>query len=266
MKRITWISNLLVAAGLLVGGGARAAGPSAGEIAKKIRDLNAGYGDLSAKVEMKLENAQGQATTRKLRIRSLEQPDPKVGDYSIVIFDSPRDVRGTALLSHAGVGSADQQWLYLPALKRVKRISSSRKTGAFLGSEFTYEDITGNEAAKYEWKRLGDGKCPASAGKCYQLETRPKDSESGYSRRVIWVEQKSYRIEKIDFFDKANKLQKTLNYEDFKQYKGKYWRAHRWVMKNHQSGKKTVLTFDKFSFGNGFSAGDFSKAALERIK
>jgi hypothetical protein len=121
------------------------------------RDL--GFGDTKVELKMTLENRRGQTSERRLRIQTLEVPDENDGDKSLVIFDKPRDIRGTALLSYSHILDPDDQWLYLPALKRVKRISSSNKSGPFVGSEFAYEDITAQELKKYSYKWLRDGPC-----------------------------------------------------------------------------------------------------------
>ncbi len=124
------------------------------------RDL--GFGDTKVELRMILENRRGQTSERRLRIHTLEVPDEKDGDKSLVIFDVPRDIRGTALLSYSHILDPDDQWLYLPALKRVKRISSSNKSGPFVGSEFAYEDITAQELKKYSYKWLRSEPCAGS--------------------------------------------------------------------------------------------------------
>ena len=111
-----------------------------------------GFGDNAANMTMTLRNKQGQQTSRSLRTRTLEQADD--GDKSLIIFDDPGDVKGTAFLSFTHKQGADDQWLYLPALKRVKRIASGNKSGPFMGSEFAYEDISSQEVEKYGWKYL----------------------------------------------------------------------------------------------------------------
>jgi hypothetical protein len=108
---------------------------------------------------MILRNAAGQESTRSLKIATLEKPDESVGDKSLVLFDTPRDIEGTALLSHAKILDPDDQWLYLPALKRVKRISSSNKSGPFVGSEFAFEDFTAIELNKFEYRYVGEQAC-----------------------------------------------------------------------------------------------------------
>ena len=139
------------------------------------RDL--GFIDTRAKLKMILENRRGQTSERRMRINTLEVPDENDGDKSLVVFDRPRDIRGTALLSYAHILEADDQWLYLPALKRVKRISSRNKSSPFVGSEFAFEDITAQELKKYSYKWLRDEPCGAL--ECFVVERRPLYEKSG---------------------------------------------------------------------------------------
>ena len=105
------------------------------EIARKADELHSGFGDFSANLRMILRNSRGQTSERLLRVRALEVDD---GTRSLCIFDSPLDVKGTILLTHTHEKTDDDQWLYLPALKRVKRIAAQNKSGSFMGSEFAY--------------------------------------------------------------------------------------------------------------------------------
>ena len=110
------------------------------EIAKLSDKNNDGYGDSSSSMTMQLINRKGDVVERKLAFKRLEVPED--GDKSIAVFESPRDVKGVAILSYAQKVESDDQWLYLPALKRVKRIASKNKSGPFLGSEFSFEDFS----------------------------------------------------------------------------------------------------------------------------
>lgn len=226
-------------------------------VADELKSRGAGYGDMTASLSMQLRNASGQESTRAMRIKTLEHDG---GDWSLVVFDSPSDVKGTALLSHANVSDADDQWLYLPALGRTRRISSKNTSGPFMGSEFAYEDITGAEVDKFTWELLATEKCGKLS--CKKLESRPKYDRSGYSKRVVWVDDSEYRVHKIDFYDRKGELLKTLTYGNYEKFEGKHWRSKVWSMKNHQSGKSTVLRFSDFHFKNGYTEQDFSKAAL----
>ena len=116
------------------------------------RDL--GWGDSTANMVMVLRNKAGKESRREIRIKNMEVDGD--GDKSISIFDQPKDVKGTAFLSHTHAQKPDDQWLFLPALKRVKRISSANKSGPFMGSEFAFEDLSSQEVERYAYKLLGE--------------------------------------------------------------------------------------------------------------
>ncbi len=229
-------------------------------IAREADRRDLGFGDTKAEMKMILEDRKGRTSMRRMRIQTLEVPDENNGDKSLVIFDRPRDIRGTALLSYAHILEPDDQWLYLPALKRVKRISSSNKSGPFVGSEFAYEDITAQELKKYSYKWLRDEPC----GKlqCHVLERRPLYKKSGYTRMVTWYDMAEYRIQRVDYYDRKDDLLKTLTFGEYKRYLGKYWRAHDLFMVNHQTGKKTRLLYEKYEFQTGLNARDFTRSRL----
>ena len=229
-------------------------------VALELAARNAGYKDLGGQVEMVLRDAGGGEARRRFSLKLLEKPVPTSGDYSLVVFDSPADVKGTAVLSHAKVGEEDDQWLYLPTVQRVKRISSSNRTGSFVGSEFTFEDLTGNEGRKYTWKLLGMEPCGAL--QCFSVEAVPKDPGSAYSRRVLHIDSAEFRVFTIDFYDRKGARMKTLTYDGFKKLKDRFWRAQSWAMKNHLTGKSTVLTFTTMSLGNGYTVSDFATGKL----
>jgi len=226
------------------------------------RDL--GWNDSETKLKMELSNAQGETSTRELRLQSLEVSAKGLGDESLTIFDRPRDVEGTAFLSHTKITEADDQWLYLPALKRVKRISSANKSGPFMGSEFAYEDLLSFEVPKYDYKWLRDEACGAL--ECFVFERTPLYENSGYTRQVVWADKTEYRPMKIEFYDRKETLLKTLTYDDYNQYLDQYWRALTLKMKNHQTGKGTVLTFEPYRFRVGLSASDFTSNRLKRVR
>ena len=224
------------------------------KIARAIAEKAAGFGDQSLTIHMELRNAHGEQATRDIRVKMLERKGE--APWSLITFQSPRDVSGTALLSHG-----DEQWLYLPAARRVRRISSSNRSGPFAGSEFSYEDLTG-DASKYSWKLLATAPCDGGK-QCHQVETRPLYDDSGYTRRLLHVETDTMRVQKIDFYDRKDALLKTLAYRDYQTHQGKFERAHLWEMKNHQNQKSTRLRFTDFKFNNGFSAAEFSQARLK---
>lgn len=221
-----------------------------------------GFEDSTATMKMVLRNRQGDESTREVRVRTLEVDGD--GDKSMSIFDSPADVKGTAFLTFSHVTGADDQWLYLPALKRVKRISSKNKSGPFMGSEFAYEDISSNEVEKYTYNYLRDESCAGL--QCFVIERFPVDPDSGYTRQVVWIDKTEYRPQKIDFYDRKNVLLKTLTFNDYRQYLDKYWRSMRYEMVNHQTGKTTTLSWLLYEFRNGLTDRDFDKNSLKRAR
>ena len=232
------------------------------EIAKEADLRDTGWGDMKANMIMLLLNKRGDASSREMRLNSLEVTGD--GDKSLTTFDTPKDVKGTAFLSHTHVTGADDQWLYLPALKRVKRISSNNKSGPFMGSEFAYEDLTSQEVDKYTYKYIEDD--TANGLQCFVVERYPMDKKSGYTRQVAWIDQEEYRPQRIVFYDRKGSLLKTLEYAEYQQYQDKFWRAHSMEMKNVQTGKRTKLTWSDFAFGNELDDGDFDKNALKRSR
>ena len=221
---------------------------------------NSGYKDLGGDVEMTLKDAGGGEAKRKFNIKVLEKPVSTAGDYSLITFDAPADVKGTAVLSHAQVGEEDEQWLYLPSAHRTRRISSSNKTGAFAGSEFSFEDLTGNDLRKYDWKVTGTEACGALT--CLVVDAIPKDPESAYSKRVLHIDKAEFRIQSIDFYDRKNTKLKVLAYDNYKKINDRFWRSQSWTMKNLQSGKSTVINFSSMKIGNGYTVNDFATGKL----
>lgn len=233
-------------------------------IAREWDRRDRGFEDSKTTLNMILENRQGKQSNRRLRIEVLEVADENDGDKSLVVFEQPPDIKGTALLSYSHILKPDDQWLYLPALKRVKRISSNNKSGPFVGSEFAYEDISSQELKKFDYKWLRDEACGKLA--CFVLEQRPLYTNSGYTRQVAWYDKGEYRPQRIDYYDRKGDLLKTLTFGDYRQYLGKYWRAHNLYMVNQQTGKKTRLMYEKFTFRNGLEDRDFTQNRLKRMR
>ena len=231
------------------------------EIAQEADKRDMGFGDTSANMTMLLRNQRGQESRRELELRVLEvQGD---GDKSMTVFRSPRDVRGTALLTYSHGVDPDDQWLYLPALRRVKRIASNNKSGPFMGSEFAYEDLSSQEVEKYTYRYIDDQTLDGTD--CFVVERYPVDKDSGYTKQRVWVDKAEYRIWKIDYYDRKSQLLKTLTPSDYEQHLGKHWRANKMLMVNHQTGKSTELTFENYSFRNGFKDSDFSRTRLTQL-
>lgn len=238
------------------------------QIAQTAKDNDRGYSDSEAIMLMVLTNAHGDTSTRELRMRTLENPDPNDGDKSMIIFDRPRDVEGTALLTHAHILDPDDQWLYLPSLGRVKRISSANKSGPFMGSEFAYEDFSSQEPAKFAYVWLRQEACPQPAAtlSCHVVERRPLYEKSGYTRQMTWIDTVDFQVRKVDYYDRKNALLKILTLSDYRLYEDRHWRSHDLFMVNQNNAKTTRLTWTGFKFKSGLDARDFERESLKRAR
>jgi outer membrane lipoprotein-sorting protein len=232
-------------------------------IAREADRRHGGYGDFTARLTMILRNSRGQESQRAMEIKGLEVAGD--GDRSLCLFDHPPDIRDTALLTHTHKTGDDDQWLYLPALKRVKRIASSNKSGSFVGSEFAYEDIASQELEKHTYRYLRDEAVDGTD--CLVIERVPGDRKnSGYSHQQVWIDKAEYRTLKVEYYDRRGSLLKTLVVSGFQQYAGRFWRPERMSMVNHQTGKSTDLIWSDYRFGVGLKAEDFTTNALLRIR
>jgi outer membrane lipoprotein-sorting protein len=230
------------------------------EIAQAADAFDQGFTDFTADMVMTLKNKSGDTSTRLIRIKTLEVDDD--GDKSLSVFDEPADVKDTKMLTYSHGLKPDDQWLYLPALKRVKRISSRNKSGPFMGSEFAFEDLGSQEVEKYTYKYLRNESC--GEWECYVMERYPAYKHSGYTRQVVWVDTEAYRAVRVEFYDRKKAMLKTLESSDFQQFLGKHWRPGKMHMVNHQTGKSTLLEWKNYQFKTGLTDRDFRSQSLKR--
>ncbi len=226
-----------------------------------------GYGDMSAELEMIIRNARGAEARRELEVRSLETED---GARSLTVVQAPKDVRGTALLTHTYDQKDDEQWVYFPAVKRVKRIAARGKSGPFMGSEFSYEDFSAQSSEKYNYRYLGEDTVTMESGEsidCYQVERIPKpEAESSYSRHMSWVEKKNLWLVRVEFYDQNDDHLKTLQAGNFELYKDRYWRPRELVMTNVRTRGVSILRWSNLQFGQGMSERDFDIDSLKAAR
>lgn len=232
-------------------------------IAKEADIRDRGFKNLKSNMLMVLKNRHGKESTRRMNMKVLEVDGD--GDKSLTIFNNPKDVKGTAFLNFTHKTGDDDQWLYLPALKRVKRISSRNKSGSFMGSEFAYEDISSQEVEKYTYNWIRDEEY--NGQDCFVVEYYPVDTKNtGYTRQVGWIDKQEYRTQKVEYFDRKNSHLKTLTLKGYKKYLDRFWRPDELNMVNHQNGKSTRLEFSDYKFQTGLKDRDFNKNSLKRVK
>ncbi len=229
------------------------------EVAKKSEDVMSGFEDSISKMTMTLINARGQKKIRTMKMKALEGKDE---DKSLMEFLSPADVKGTRFLSYEHIDKDDDQWLYLPALKRVKRIASKNKSGSFMGSEFSYEDLSTFNVKKYTYE--GEVKVVKLNEKDVYLGTSvPISKYSGYTKLVTYVDVKTFLIQKVEYYDRKKKLLKISYFDEYKKF-GSIYRMGKITMKNIQNDKTTILVWSEESIKNGLKAKDFHKRYLKR--
>jgi outer membrane lipoprotein-sorting protein len=228
-------------------------------IMEEQRRINGGYRDELVLYKMILINAKGDRSERSLELRVLEGPD--AGDKTLLIFKDPPDVRGTTLLTHENRAGDDDQWLYLPALRRSRRIGSSNRASSFVGSELAYEDLAPNEVTKQQYKYLREEKLDGVP--VWVIESTPRFKDSGYSRRELFVRQDNHQMARANHYDRKGQLLKVGHWEGWWKVMDRRWRARSFRMENVQSGKSTMLEVIDVKLGNGYSPSDFSARALE---
>ena len=216
------------------------------EIVEAARKQNAGFQSLSASVEMTLVNRRGQSHMRRLHMHVLEREEG--GRYSRCDVEAPPDVRGTVLLSHSIPDTDSNQWLYLPSLRRTRRIAAQARSGAFMGSEFSYEDLIGHPLDRGYHRWLYD--THLDDRHCHVLEWVPIDPRSsGYYRQIVWVDSQNYRVWQVEYYNRRQERQKTLTLSGYRLYNDRFWYATQMHMHNHLSGNQTKLVWSAIEIG-----------------
>ena len=229
------------------------------DVAQKSDTTMKGFEDASSNMVMTLINANAQKRERKMKMIVLEKEG---GDKSLMEFLSPADVKGTKFLNYEHIKKDDDQWLYLPALKRVKRIASKNKSGSFMGSEFSYEDLSSFDIDKYTYK--GEAEIVTLDGKkMYKGERYPVSKNSGYTKQISWIDTQEFLIMQVDYYDRKHELLKTASFHDYTKISG-IWRIGKIIMKNHQNDKQTILIWEDDTIKNGLKEKDFHKRVLKK--
>lgn len=256
-KTITLSAALLL--GLMAVAAAGAAEPTAQSIMQAVYDRPQ-PADTSGLLTMTLIDAKGRE-----RVRSLEQRLATFGgvEKKIMEFKSPADVKGTAFMnwSYAEAGRSDDQWIYLPALKRVKRISSDGKGDAFMGSDFSYDDLAERHPSRDTHTIIGSETINGEA--CWIIESKSKDASEGYSKTVSWISKERLTGIKRDYYDSKGALLKTLTVQELKTIGG-YLMITLTEMHSVRKNTRTRMQFDDLELDTGITDDLFSERTLTR--
>ncbi len=212
----------------------------------------------SYKIEMTLINSRG---SKRVREVSAYKKDYGEEEKSVMVFLKPADVKGVGYLSvsYDKVGKNDDRWLYMPSLKKTRRITGSSSGDDFMGTDFTYDDMSGHEVEDYDYTLQQDS--DINGKKCWNVVCIPK-KKSNYSKYITWVDQESYIPVKAEFYDKQGKLLKVMEVQSLKKIDG-FWTVEKVQMENVQKKHKTVIETRKIEYNRDVKDDLFRVSTLE---
>ena len=265
-KALVWVLAVSFGLGLLPRVPQVHAGPSARDIMDKVA-LSRKLDGSEAVIKMSIVNDKGQKRERKITMATKLYDGGKT-EKRIYRFLSPADVKGTGVLVFDYETKADDVWVFLPALRKTRRIVASQRSQSFMGSEFTYADLNIPSLDDFSYKLLKEEDFGGEP--CWVIEATPKDKgiaeSEGYSKKVYWVSKKTFAVRKVVYYDLDGKPLKELKSSDVKLLdpKNKRYRALRMEMKNQQNGRRSVFETEKVSFAPGTQDDYFTPRYLER--
>jgi len=229
------------------------------EVIEKVYNREEGE-DRKGNLTMTLVNSRGDKRVRKLRQFYKDYGDT---EKKIMFFLSPADVRNTSFMnwSYNDPAKDDDQWIYLPALRRVKRISSDSKDDYFMGSDFTYDDLGERHPDEDNHKLL---RTESFKGEnCYVVESKPKDPDYMYSKTITWIIKGKWIGLKKKFYDEDGEFLKELHVKEYNQQNG-IWIILNSVMKNVQKDHKTVMEYENVELNTGIRDAYFTERMMSR--
>ena len=242
------------------------AGPSGREIMDKVAQARKLDGS-EAVVSMSIVNAKGQSRDRKLSMATKLFDDGKT-EKRIYRFLAPADVKGTGVLVYDYADKADDVWVYLPALRKTRRIVSSQRSKSFMGSEFSYGDLNIPPLDDFTYKLVKEETYDGDA--CWVIDVAPKNDkiagDEGYSKKTYWISKDEHAVRKGLYYDLDGELLKELHNDDIKLLdpKKKRYRAMRMEMTNKQNGRRSVFKSEKVAFTPETKDDYFTSRYLER--
>lgn len=230
------------------------------EIAQKVKDRPDGD-TRQSELTMTLINKRGKTRERKLTSYSIDVAKDK---KTIMFFTYPGDVQGTGFLTwdYDESGKDDDKWLYLPSMKKTRRISgSSAKKDYFMGSDFTYDDMGSRSLDEDTHKLLGEE--TIDGHKCWKLEYTSKDNRDIFSKKIGWIRQDCLIALKVEYYDRMGKLHRVLKLSNINKVDG-FWIAQKLEMTNVQTQHKTILEITNPKFNVPMDESKFTVQTLEK--
>ncbi len=249
----------MVMAAVLMAAATVGAQPTGQAIMESVYNRPTGN-DIQSDLTMTLINSRGDTRERQIR-RFIKEYG--VDEKKVMFFLSPADVRDTSFLSwsYGEAGRDDDQWIYLPALKRIKRISSSSQNDYFMGSDFTYDDLGERHPSEDNHRLLREETVDGEP--CYVVESVPKDDESIYTRTVTWVVKDTWVGKKKEFYDEDGDLLKVQTVKSSDRIAG-YWVLLEFEMHNVQRDHRTLISLKNVRVDEGIDDSMFTERMMTR--
>ena len=232
------------------------------DIVRKAESNATGFSDMVNRVSMTLIDADGGVSEREMLIKIIALDDGE--SKTLTVFTKPVREKGIALLTHSHRSTADDQWLYLPASKRVKKVASNSVGSSFRGSEFTYEDIASQHRDHYRFDFVNTEPCGDKT--CYVIDRFPEFDDSSYTKTRLYIDTEYYLVQKGEFYDLKKSLFKTMLANNYSKHKNGVWKPESIVMENHNTQEKTEIRSLELQFDVGLSEREFSKLSLRKIR
>lgn len=253
-----WVQGAAIAAMVHGSAESHADALTAQQIVDRAVEHNVlGLDNAVARLSLKLVSKRGTERVRQVEVMSIQ---PQGLARTLVRFHAPADVAGTAFLVHEHKDRDDDQYLYLPALGKVKRITGGQRNQRFMGTDLTYADLESRALRRSTLQRMADTQIGGNP--VYVIEAVPKDlTDSQYKRTRTWVHKTSFVPLKIEFYDKQDQLLKVLTVRRLEKKQGR-WVAMDSLVKNVQRNSRTELVVLDISFQVPLTEADFSQTAL----
>lgn len=245
---------------------AQAALPIGTNIVKNVNDRDEGQ-HIIQELTMTLINKRGKTQERNMVSYRKDYEDER---KTILLYLSPANIKGTGFMSFDYIDDSkdDDQWLYLPALRKTRRISSSNRGDYFLGTDFTYEDIKlGTKLSKSDYKYSTVKKESIDGVECLLIEATPVSDEIsrelGYKRVNYWVDSKIWMVRQVQYWDIAGNLLKTSHIKKISRIDG-IWTFQALEAENHKTGHRTTINFSNTDYNTEVEDDLFSEESLMR--
>jgi hypothetical protein len=259
MNKIAVLSGLL-SIGLMVAGKpleGQDATNRGEEIVREVERRSQGYVDMEARLVMRILEGDRERI-REMYVRGLESDS---GNRTRMTLERPADMAGTEFLSALEGGGERHQWIYLPAARRVRRISGARASDSFLGSHFTYDDMTPPKIEGFRYRWIRDEAISGQPG--VVVERTSLDDRAEYPRQLLWIETERYVLRHIEFYTSDGEHRRSLDLEQYLEIGG-FWLAGRMTMVQMEDSARTILEWSDMRLGVGLNARDFEPSRLGR--